>query len=100
MTLRLAASTTATPLPDLSSSDIETNTRSPSRDVATNRGVLRSGTEVTRRLTVSTADRTCEFWLATYSVRPSGEVATPSGSAPTRMVPTTAGLAILTTRRV
>ena len=98
MTLRLAASTTATPLPDMSSSYIETKTRRPSREVATNRGVLRSRTEVTRRLAAFTTDRTREFWLATYTVRPSGETATPSGSAPTRIVATTAGLATLATR--
>jgi hypothetical protein len=66
MTLRLRASTTATPLPViLSSSYIETNTVRPSRVVVAKRGVLRSSTERTRRVAASTTERTRLFWLAT-----------------------------------
>ncbi len=46
----------------------------------------------------STTDSTLELWLATYTVRPSGETATPSGSLPTLIVPITVGLARLDTR--
>src|SRR3954447_17088697 len=99
-TRRVAVSTTATPLPDLSFSYIETKTRRPSCDAATKRGVLRNATDVTRRVAASTTDRTRELWFATYTVRPSGETATPSGSAPTRTVPTTAGVPTLATRLV
>src|SRR4029453_14002583 len=91
-TLWLAASSTATPLPDRSFSYIETKTRRPSRDVVTNLGVCRSVTEVTRLLAASTTDKIRELWLATYTVRPSGDTLTPSGSAPTRIVPPTHGV--------
>jgi hypothetical protein len=64
-TLRAAASITATPLPDLSFSYIDTKTRRPSREVVTKRGVWRSATEVTLRPAVSTTDSTCALWSAT-----------------------------------
>src|SRR4051812_9841872 len=78
ITFFLAASITATPLPELSCSYRDTNTRLPSRETATNRGVFRSATGVTRRDPTSTTDSTCDPWLATYKVLPSGETATPS----------------------
>src|ERR1700754_2335327 len=97
-TLWLATSTTATPLPSSRSSYIETKTSLPSREVVTNRGVLRSLTAVTFRVTASITDRKCELWFATYTVVPSGETTTPSGSAPTRTVATTVGFAMLLMR--
>src|SRR5689334_6145480 len=92
----VAAFTMATPLPEKSSSYIETNTSAPSRLTARNRGVWASPTELTFREATSITDRTCECWLATYTVRLSGETATPSGSVPTLIEARTAGRSALT----
>src|SRR5690348_13138254 len=92
----VAASTMATPLPDRLSSYIETYTLAPSRLTATNRGVCVSPTELTVREATSTTDRTCECWLATYTVRLSGETTTPSGSEPTLIDARMAGRSALT----
>src|SRR5690348_5516707 len=86
----------ATPLPEKSSSYIETNTLAPSRLTATNRGVCASPTEVTARDATSITDRTWECWLATYTVRLPGETATPCGSVPTLIEARTAGRSALT----
>jgi hypothetical protein len=59
--LRVAVSTTATPLPDMSFSYIETKSRLPSREVETNRGVCRRRNAVTLRLVASTTDNSLEF---------------------------------------
>src|SRR5690349_3237930 len=92
----VAASTMATPLPDRSSSYIEAYTWVPSRLTATNRGVCVSPTEVTFREATSITDRMCECWLATYTVRLSGETTTPCGSVPTLIDDCTAGRSALT----
>ncbi len=91
----MAVSSTATALPDISFSYVETKSRLPSREVETNRGVCRRPTVLTRRVVASSTDSTLESWLATYTVRPSGETTTPCGSLPTRTVAITAGLAML-----
>nr|BFE73229.1 hypothetical protein GCM10020092_065300 [Actinoplanes digitatis] len=49
-------------------------------------------------MAASTTDRIRELWFATYTVRPSGETATPSGSLPTRMVATAVGRLVLAAR--
>src|SRR5688572_22138621 len=92
----VAVSMMATPLPEKSSSYIEAYTRAPSGLTATNRGVCASRTERTFSEAMSITDRTCEFWLATYTVRLSGATATPCGSAPTLIEARTAGRSALT----
>src|SRR4051794_30190182 len=86
----------ATPLPEKSSSYIETYTWGPSRLTATNRGVWASPTELTFCEATSITDRMCECWLATYTVRLSGATTTPCGSAPTPIDAFTAGRSALT----
>src|SRR2546430_7058074 len=56
----VAASTMATPLPEKSSSYVETYTRVPSRLTATNRGVCASRTELFFFNDTATTERTCE----------------------------------------